>query len=263
MRSQQLLRAVNGVGDDIILEAGEKLGLLSAPEDVLQTENKEDTMHSKKRQTTRILLIAAAITAMLAATALAAGLFSTTASPVEDGSGLSGSWNGHTVTYPDTQMFLTFESGNPRHEVYFKAGWLPTPATVNETGDDGYSFYLADEGEGSVEPYCINSHNHVSINDIRFALNGKAEVVLQDEWNGLERTEITVDYSGVEYISFPTANYIMLFDPADNWMLQIAGTSDMATLEKIAENLEIRTGDLITENHEEGLDIAWFDLGRG
>ena len=263
MKSQQLLLALGGVGDDLILEAGEKLALLPAPNGVLPTENKEETMYGKKIKTTRILLIAAAITALLAATALAAGLFSTKASPVEDGSGLSGSWNGHTVTYPDTQMYLTFESGNPRHEVYFKAGWLPTPATVNETGDDGYSFYLADEGEGSVEPYCINSHNHVSINDIRFALNGKAEVVLQDEWNGLERTEITVDYSGVEYISFPTANYIMLFDPADNWMLQIAGTSDMDVLEKIAENLEIRVGPELTENYEEGFDVAWFDLGRG
>ena len=263
MKTQQLLLALGGIGDDLILEAGEKLALLSAPDGVLPVKNKEETMHSKKIKATRILLIAAVVTALLAATALAAGLFGTKATPVEGGNGLSGSWGEHTATFPDTEMYLTFESGNPRHEVYFKAGWLPTPATVNETDDEGYSFYLADEGEGSVEPYCINSHNHVSINDIRFALNGKAEVVLQDEWNGLERTEITVDYSGVEYISFPIANYIMLFDPADNWMIQIAGTSDMATLEKIAENLEIRVGPELTESYEEGFDIAWFDLGRG
>ena len=263
MKSQQLLRSLGGIGDDLILEAGEKLALLAAPEGVLPTENKEELMHSKKRKITRIVLIAAAIAVLLAATALAAGIFGTRATPVEDGSGLSGTWGDVTATFPDTEMYLTFESANPHHEVYFKAGWLPTPATVNEADENGYSWYLADEGEGQVEPYCINSYNRANINGIRYALNGKAEVVLQDEWNGLERTEIAVDYSGSEYITFPTANYIMLFDSAANWMIQIAGTSDMATLEKIADNLDIRVGDEVTDQHETGFDIAWFDLGRG
>ena len=263
MKTQQLILALGGVGDDLVLEAGEKLALLPGTGGVLPTENKEETMHSKKIKTTRILLIVAVVTALLAATALAAGLFGTRATPVEGGNGLSGTWGEHTATFPDTEMYLTFESDNPRHEVYFKAGWLPTPATVNETGEDGYSFYTADEGEGAYMPYLINSYNRANINDIRYTLNGKAEVVLQDEWKGLERTEITVDYSDNEYVTFPIANYIMLFDPEDNWMIQIAGTSDMAALEKIAENLEFRLGPQLTENYEEGFDIAWFDLGRG
>ena len=140
---------------------------------------------------------------------------------------------------------------------------MPTEPTVNEADENGYSWYLADEGEGAYMPYLINSYNRANINDIRYTLNGKAEVVLQDEWKGLERTEIAVDYSGNEYITFPNANYIMLFDPADNWMIQIAGTSDMETLEKIADNLDIRVGPELTESYEDGFDIAWFDLGRG
>ena len=263
MKSQQLLRSLGAIGDDLILEAGEKLSLPGEENSVLLTDKKEETMHSKKSKTTRIVLIAAAIAALLAATALAAGIFATRATPVEDGGGLSGTWGDVTATFPDTEMYLTFESANPHHEVYFKAGWLPTPATVNEADENGYSWYLADEGEGQVEPYCINSYNRANINDIRYTLNGKAEVVLQDEWKGLERTEIAVDYSGSEYITLPAANYIMLFDPAANWMIQIAGTSDMETLEKIADNLDIRVGPELTESYEDGFDIAWFDLGRG
>ena len=110
-----------------------------------------------KKPLGRILLIAATVTALLAATALAAGLFGTKATPVEGGNGLSGSWGEHTATFPDTEMYLTFESENPRHEVYFKAGWLPTEPTVNEADENGYSWYLADEGEGAYMPYLINS----------------------------------------------------------------------------------------------------------
>ncbi len=264
MKSNDILRAMSGIGDDLIREAGERLAA-NEPDILLYLETEEPMNTKTIRNTRRTILIAAALAALLAVTALAMGLFRTGAVPVETGEGLSGTWSGTTVSYPDAGMYLTFESDSPRHEVYFKTGWLPTTPTFRFHGDSGDDFlaYVADDGADQVLPYTISSYNAARLDGVRFALNGQATVVLQDEWRGLERTEIAVDYTQSESVYFNSANYIMLFDPENNFVIQICGTSDMPTLEKIAENMEIRVGGIAEELEEDNYDIAWFDLGRG
>ena len=71
-----------------------------------------------------------------------------------------------------------------------------------------------------------------------------------------------MDYIGTPY-GYETANYLILFSPGNNCLIYIGGTDSMQTLEKIAENLEIKVGSEITELYDAGSDIAWFDLGRG
>jgi len=265
VKSDDILRAMSGIGDDLIREAGQKLAR-NDPDVLLHLET-EEAMNTKTiRNTRRTILIAAALAALLAVTALAVGLFRTSAVPVETGEGLSGTWFKQEFTYPDAGMYLTFESDSPRHEAYFKAGWLPTAPTTQWHGDSGDDFLacLADEGAEKELPYTINSFNKSRVNGVRYTLNGQAELVLQDEWRGLERTEIAVDYTRSESVGFDSANYIILFDEENNYLIQIAGTSDMATLEKIADNLEIRVGGVAEVLEAEGdIDMAWFDLGRG
>lgn len=256
MKNEPIIRALGAVGDDLVLDTARALGILP------DTQEKEDPVPmNAQRKIRRAALIAAALAVILAATALAAGLFSTGLHPVEGG--LSGEWGDNTVTFPDTQLYLTFESDNPRHEVTFKPGWLPSPPTAQDADEEGFGWYFADEGEGSYLPYLINSYNRANLQGSRYTLNGRIQDVRQDTWKNFERTEIEADYSGSEHITFTTANYIILFDTTDNYMIQIAGTADMATLEKIAENLEIRVGDVIPYLPEDDIDLCWFDLGRG
>lgn len=87
----------------------------------------------------------------------------------------------------------------------------------------------------------------------------------RDEWNGYQRLELRTDYSAVEGHLWDEANYVLLFQPDGNYLVYIAGTSELSVLEKIAENLEVRPGaaDTRPDEADGGTDVCWFDLGRG
>ena len=261
MNSEKLLEAIGGIGDDLIAETGARLGFSGADNDTGTSSPiyfEEVIMHTKNaKKLSRTALIAAALAAVLAVTALAVGIFGTRTHQTD---GLSGTWNNQSVSYDSTQMYLTFESSNPRHEVSFKANWLPSSPT--HTGGEDYTTYITNDGEGSILPYQIGGSGG-KLQGVRYTLNGRPTVTKQDVWNGFERTEIVVDYTGEEYTTFEIVNYLVLFQPEDNYMIYIAGTDPMETMEKIAENLDIRVGDVITQFPEQNLDICWFDVGRG
>lgn len=258
MNREFLFSAVGGIGDDLIAGTGERLGLLDRTSSSVSAGIQEVKMDNRKvKSFSKTLVIAAAVTALLAATALAAVIFGTKVQPAE---GVTGHWNGHTVNFDDAKLYVTFESTAPRHEYQFKANWLPSTPTWGSAGV--FTEYISNDGEGDVLPYQVNAYTHLDLQGVRYCFDGKETLVRQDTWKGYERTEVVLDYTGTHH-SFKTANYLLLFQPEDNYLIYIAGTDSMKTLEKIADNLEIRLGDVITEPQEGGEDVAWFDLGRG
>ena len=54
-----------------------------------------------------------------------------------------------------------------------------------------------------------------------------------------------------------------MFDPARGYLVQVSGTDSMETLEKIAENLEIRESDTPPFESPFSEEIGILDLGRG
>lgn len=256
-----LLFAIGDIDGKYILEAGERLGLLRE-EGASSVKIEEADMKRKTiGKISKTALIAAVVAAALGITALAAVIFRTKVEPTD---GLEGTWNSagenHTVFFEDAKLYMVFDSSAPRHEYQFKANWLPSEPTNGAVGV--FTEYLSNDGEGGVLPYVINSYNHTDIQGIRYCFDGKETLTKQDIWNGYERTEIVVNYTDTPH-AFTIVNYLILFQPEDNYLIYIGGTDSMETLEKIADNLEIRLGGEITELYDAGSDIAWFDLGRG
>ena len=211
----------------------------------------------KAKRFSKTTLIAAVIAAAMAITALAT-YYATT---VHRTDGLAGTWGGNQrVYFEDARTYVTFESSAPRHEYLFKANWLPSPPSWGEAGE--FTDYLADEGHGALLPYEINSYNRTDLQGIRYCFDGEAEVVRQDMWNGFERTELVIDYTGTHH-SYTKAGYVLLCQPEDNYLVFIGGTSPIEMLEKIAENLEIQLGPVIETLYDSGSDIAMLDIGRG
>ncbi len=265
MKNEDLLRALGEIDDETIVRAGERLGVLpnsGEGSSIILFKEEENTVNSKKiRKLSKTALIAAVIAAVLAVTALAAMVLGTKVQPTD---GLEGSWgtvNGNkAVTFENAKLFVTFDSDKPRHEYQFKANWLPSEPTCGSLGV--YTDYISDDGEGSIIPYVVNSYNKINIQGIRYCFEGKEKEVRQDIWNGYERTELALDYAGTPY-GYDIVNYLLLFQPEDNYLVYIAGTNSMDDLEKIAENLEIRVGNEIDELYDAGDDIGLLDLGRG
>ena len=95
-------------------------------------------------------------------------------------------------------------------------------------------------------------------------LNGKTEIVKQENWDGWEITEIVSDYTeSKNFCSRGTVNYIFMFDPERGYLVKVCGTDSMETLEKIAENLEIRESDTPPYEYPFSEEIGYLDLGRG
>ena len=255
MKGENLLSAVGGIDDEFITAAGERLGCLRSSSSPEFKEVNLDT--NKARRFSKTTLIAAVVAAAMAVTALAA----VCATTVRKTNGLSGTWDGeHRVNFEDARTYVTFESSAPRHEYLFKANWLPSPPTTGEA--DRFVDYLADEGHGEVLPYEINTYNQTDLQGIRYCFDGEADVIKQDMWRGFERTELSIDYTGTRH-GYDRGNYLLLFQPEENYLVFIGGTDSMEQLERIAENLEIRVGDEITELYDFGCDIAMLDIGRG
>ena len=74
-------------------------------------------------------------------------------------------------------------------------------------------------------------------------------------------------YSFVQVIGlkvlYDEANYILLFDESRGYLVIISGTSDMETLEHIAQGLEIRESDIPKRENNLAADIGAIDVGRG
>lgn len=170
--------------------------------------------------------------------------------------------------YEDAQLMLTFGIEGECHDVQFQAGWLPAePNGLDEDKDgDGWTTYLSCR-DGVVCPYEIVVIHGNLLRDAKYVFNGTTEIVKEDEWEGYDRMEITVDYTGTQYegwVQDSTMHYLLLFSTENHYLVKIAGTSDYETLEKIAENLDIRVSEeLAKECYSNGQPSMFDSLGEG
>ena len=122
---------------------------------------------------------------------------------------------------------------------------------------DGFNYV-----KGNIMPYLITATN-VNTGKSKGVLNGKTEIVKQENWDGWEITEIVSDYTESSFASWEIVNYIFMFDPERGYLVRVSGTDSMETLEEIAENLEIRESDTPPYEYPFSEEIGYLDLGRG
>jgi hypothetical protein len=106
-------------------------------------------------------------------------------------------------------------------------------------------------------PYIISSaqvyQNYSQI------ISGNASVVKEEDWDNWHVIEITEE--NLPY--YEEGNYVIMFDENHGWVVIVCGYSDMETIEKIAENLEVRecAEPIYREKMVDGL--TGLSIGRG
>lgn len=239
-----------------------------------KTFKKIDAQPARRHVRVRTLLLAAAIAAFFGSAACAIVRYNMNLQDVQDqdevvyGHITEINKNGEVVNdktlyFPDAGLLLTFTGPDESYNCpEFKANWLPSAATHRVYRGE-WTHYLCNDGKGNIMPYLITAKNVDTGND-KGVLNGKTEIVKQENWDGWEITEIVSDYTESSFASWEIVNYIFMFDPGRGYLVQVSGTDSMETLEKIAENLEIRESDTPPyENKYYPEHFGIFDLGRG
>ncbi len=251
---------------------------------------KEPVMKTKVIKTTRILLIAAVITALLGITAYATGFFGLRGrdvSPEEsfpvsfgtDWDEAYGAWKG---TYA-----LEFDSPETCQPVRYRFGWLP---------EDLEFFWYETDAEGWVERFdytpgsdSISWYEHMEaeiaetedffISDIYYApqfVNGGALILLnqvpdeitQETWGDLSVQMFSCstwrDWKSGEAGSYNSpVNHVVLFHPEQGWIFSVRGTVSMEDLVKIARNIEVEQTEGLVEASQFRNPYDIFDAGQG
>jgi len=280
----------------------------------VQTDTIKETVLSRihaepkpvRRFRPSVLLVAAAVMTLLVGTAIAAGRAISTR-PVADANEADRIFiwydeNGkvtdaHVVEMPDAQFAVTYKVEQPQYNaIDYKLNWLPYPAHDTWPKPVDTSGWLNNASDTTIENdgfYTVEGHPYRQLDQMLYQIritgmtdsetvyyyNGAPTVVKQDQWNGWSRLEFTIDYTDSTSIAWGRPiNYLILFDPKTSVWVQIAGTMDFETYEKIAENMEIRVTDQLhyvyTEEWQEwiadyglpleiGNTAAFGDLGRG
>lgn len=238
-----------------------------------KTLKKIGVQPARRHVRVRTLLLAAAIAAFFGSAACAIARYSMNLQDVRDQDEVVSGHiteinkngevvNDETLYFPDAGLLLTFTGPDESYNSpEFKANYLPSEPT-NGIGRGEWTTYLCNDGKGNIMPYLITAKNVDTGND-KGVLNGKTEIVKQENWDSWEITEIVSDYTESSFANWEIVNYIFMFDPARGYLVQVSGTDSMETLEKIAENLEIRESDTPPFESPFSEEIGILDLGRG
>lgn len=110
---------------------------------------------------------------------------------------------------------------------------------------------------------------------IQGAYGAKAVSVEDGELNGYQMIKACIDYTPIyddndfgdeiwaNIKKSIVKNYIYLFDNDAEYMICVSGTSDMETLEKLAENIEVCETKLDRTYNNDGMDYIFNDMGKG
>ena len=226
------------------------------------------------RKTARIVLLAAAAAALLGTAAFAASDFFM---KQESADGVvSGHWTEYAkdgsllsdqeLFFPEAGMVFTFTGPETAYnEPEVRVFWVPSEPNSGRTDEEGWTTYLADWGADATDeniPWIISVQS-VKTDGSKYVLNGTPTVVKEEYWGELYVQEIHSDYSDGKKVLYDEANYILLFDESRGYLVIISGTSDMETLEHIAQGLEIRESDSPKRENNLAADIGAIDVGRG
>lgn len=231
----------------------------------------------RMRKSARIALIAAVIAALLGATAYAVSAFTLNRRDVEPDEVVTGYWTyldetgavaeSQKWSYPHAGMVFTFSGADSAYnKPEFRCFYLPNDPTEGITDENGWTTNLAGTPPtGHSFPYCITASN-VPAGNCQYVINGKAELVDETDWGAWHVMKNTSDYSEHDGFEFDNdrVNYIILFDAARGYFVNIRGTSGMETLDHIARDMEIReSATPYTPNPNLTETIGILEPGRG
>ena len=290
MNRDRLFDEMGGIRDAYILSAA----------DLLSYEKEDKLMHlpqtARVRKMTRAILIAAAITALLAATAFAA-FFAFSYRVPEQSETFRISWvenPGGYIEWSDAKLAVTFPDTAVSQKIEFRPGWLPfeLPQRLDLsapgdalTADSWFTRLTAEslcwqagpnyipEYSGYTQPLEIKTYSMAEFNDggALLMLYQTPGEIAEEHWDGQDvdvlrfcgsqvmeaRPEFDAPERNLKY------NYAVLSNARSGWIVVVAGQLDMDTITRVAKNLEIReTGE--TAAYEDFPDhYAFFDGSVG
>lgn len=209
-------------------------------------------------------LIAAVLVSLLTATAYALGLFRLNKNHIPDDVTVRGKWierdgegniaEVQILEYTDTNLVFSFEAETAPRRVEFKPGWLPMEGFGD--GGSGWYHYFGNDGESGEARIPYKIEIFYAIPGFRLVMMYQSEIVEETSWGEYELVKL------VNHASWGDDNYVLLFHPAQGYMIRVGGCLDMETLEKLAKDLEIRlTDEEVT--YDPDFNIGIINIGRG
>lgn len=267
MNRDRLFDEMGGIRDAYILSAADLLGY----------EKEDKLMHlpqaAKARKMTRAILIAAAITALLAVTVFAM-FFAFSYRVPEGDETFRFHWEESPSGYAEwrnVKLALTFPDTPESRKIQFHPTSLPFSLPSAMLGCDpneglteetwfsrfsgetlcweGEPNYLAEYGAYG-QPLLIQSYAMSQFNDggAMLLLGQTPGEIIEERWDeqnaDVLRFTATISFEGDEQLNLPartlTYNYVILSNAQSGWVLVITGELDMDTLVAVAKGLEIR-----------------------
>ena len=230
-----------------------------------QIKDDQRRKHFAMRQALSIAIIAAVLVSLLTVTAYALGLFKLNKNLITDDYIPRGRWierdsagqiiNIQDMDYPDANLFFTFDGDVMPHHIEFKPGWLPMEGFG--LGEDGWYSYYGNEGDSVIVAIPYQIEVFYALPGYQLVMMYKSEIVEETIWGELEVTKL-INHDPY----WGDVNYVLLFSPEHGYMISVAGCLDMETLEKIAQDLEIRILDEEVDYNSD-YNIGILNLGRG
>lgn len=144
--------------------------------------------------------------------------------------------------WTDATLGFDFEIEGECREVYVRPGWLPVPDGYGNADADGFRTYGASGQDYGTNAWELEVLWGNRLRDTTWFLSGNAEIIEESSWNGFHCLKVTVyrDHSNL-----PNVHYLLLFSSADNYLIRLCSLQGFDTLEKMAEELEIRVTDTV------------------
>ncbi len=262
---------------------------LEAAERFLES-GKEPAVKHKTIRSVRVVLLAAAITALLAATAYAAGLFGLRWREVAPEETFpvhfSAAWDKDYGAWKGTYA-LEFDSPLTCQPVRYRFGWLPDDLSfpVCEKDADGWVKHLDPKPYGDDVPWYAhveavkNDTEQFFISDMYYApqfadggalilLNQVPDQVSEETWGELMVQTFTCstwrDWKTGDTGDYDVpVNHVVLFHPEQGWIFAIRGTLPPEDLVKIARSIEVEQTEGLVEQSQFSNPYDTFDAGQG
>ena len=116
---------------------------------------------------------------------------------------------------------------------------------------------MIDDGSSAVGQILYNIDVFYAVPGFQLVMMYQSEILEESLWEGYEVTKLVNHnpYWGDD-------NYVLLFSPDNGYMIRVGGGLDMETIEKIAQNLEVRILDEEVEYNPD-YNIGIINVGRG
>ncbi len=223
--------------------------------------------HFAVRQTISTILIAAVLISLLTVTAYALGLFKLNKNHIPEEVTVHGEWierdsagnitDVQDMKYPDTNLVFTYDCESTPHYVEFKPGWLPSDPSLQLGENEEWYFHMIDDGGSAVGQILYNIDVFYAVPGFQLVMMYQSEILEESLWEGYEVTKL-INHNPV----WGDDNYVLLFSPEHGYMIRVGGGLDMETLEKIAQNLEVRILDEEVKYNPD-YNIGIINVARG